>query len=123
MTINIAAYEGNLVTAQNSEFSLPHSTSTATAYSSASPITVAGFFQTFLDLSAMVAGDQVQLNIYEICVAAGTQRKLDSIVFGGTQASPLYAYPPLLLGHGWDITVTLLSATPRTIPFSLREVS
>lgn len=82
-----------------------------------------GIFQCFLDLSAMVDGDQFALKVYEKVQSAGTQRLIDHRILTGVQAFPHTVLPSLILMHGWDITLTKISATDRAIAWSIRQIS
>ena len=79
-----------------------------------------GVFQVFLDLSDMIAGDSLQIRIYEKVQSAGTQR----IVYGanllGAQAFPIWVSPSLILMHGWDVTLDALAGTI-TVEWSIRR--
>ena len=54
------------------EWSMPRDAS----YSSGSPTTADGVYQIFLDLSDMIAGDELQMRVYEKVQSGGTQRLL-----------------------------------------------
>lgn len=111
-----ALYE-NSATISATEYSLTNNSTTIAAK------TDDGVFQCFLDLSTMVDGDQFDLKIYEKVQSAGTQRLIDHRVLTGVQAFPHTVLPSLLLMHGWDITLTKLSATDRIIAWSIRQLS
>lgn len=111
-----ALYE-NSATISTTEYSLTNNSITIAAK------TDDGIFQCFLDLSAMVDGDQFELKIYEKVQSAGTQRLLDHRVFTGLQAMPHTPLPAITLMHGWDYTLKKLSATDRAIAWSIRQIS
>lgn len=115
MTIT-ALYE-NSATISTTEYSLTNNSTTLAAK------TDDGVFQCFLDLSAMVDGDQFELKIYEKVQSAGTQRLLDHRVFSDVQAFPHIVLPSLVLMHGWDYSLKKLSATDRAIAWSIRQLS
>lgn len=82
--------------------------------------TTDGVFQVFLDLSAMAAGDQYQIRIYEKCRSASTQRVIYESIITGTMA-PTWVSPSLILMHGWDVTLKKLAGTDRTLEWSIRK--
>ena len=88
--------------------------------------TTAGIYQVFLDLTALAAGDSFVLKIKEAAAPAGTQGILIEEVFapaGGALSTPIYASPALQLVNGWDMTLTKLLGTDRSIPYSIRQVA
>lgn len=111
-----ALYE-NSATISTTEYSLTNNSTTIAAK------TDDGIFQCFLDLSAMVDGDQFALKVYEKVQSAGTQRLIDHRILTGVQAFPHTVLPSLILMHGWDITLTKISATDRAIAWSIRQIS
>lgn len=84
--------------------------------------TTDGVFQCFLDLSDMVAGDQLQIRVYEKVRAADTQRVVYEAILTGAQATPIWVSPSLILMHGWDITLDALAGTI-TVTWSIRSVT
>lgn len=82
-----------------------------------------GVFQAFIDLNALVAGDTFRLRIYEKDTSSGTQRVVFENFFVGAQSTPLYASPPLILMHGWDMTLYRTAGSDRTITWSIRKVA
>lgn len=117
MTITVNAYSG-APSISTTEYSLPSASTTRTT-----GLTVAGLFSLMLDMTTLIAGDQLELRIYEKATATSAQVVVDTVVFTGIQDTPGYFYPPILLGNGWDMTLTMLSATARVINFGIREVS
>ena len=83
--------------------------------------TTDGVFQVFLDTSDMVAGDQLQIRIYEKCRAADTQRVIYEAILTGTMAAT-WVSPSLILMHGWDVTLDALAGTI-TVLWSIRQVA
>lgn len=89
--------------------------------------TTDGVYQVFLDVSDMVAGDQLQIRIYEKCRSVDTQRVIFESIITGAQAD-LWVSPSLILLHGWDVTgdALTLSATNAagiTVNWSIRQVA
>lgn len=114
----VALYE-NSASISTTEYSLPNNTN----YAAGSVIAVGGIYQVFLDLSAMVAGDQYDLAVYEKVQAAGTTRKLYVASYVGVQATPHVVLPSLILMHGWDVTLDRIAGADRTIAWSIRQVA
>ena len=84
--------------------------------------TTDGVFQVFLDLSDMIAGDQLQVRIYEKVRSGDTQRIVYEAILTGAQAQPIWVSPSLVLLHGWDVTLDALAGTI-TVNWSIRQVS
>lgn len=84
--------------------------------------TTDGIFQVFLDLSDMIAGDQLQVRIYEKVRSGDTQRVIYEAILTGAQAQPIWVSPSLVLLHGWDVTCDALAGTI-TVNWSIRQVS
>lgn len=116
MTITIEAFTGT-ETVGTTE----HSLTTDTAGPDAD--TTAGVFQPFLDMSTIAAGDTFRLSVYEKCRSGDTQRLIYSAEFTGAQATPLWAGPSLLLGIGWDMTLTKIAGTDRAINWRISQVA
>lgn len=81
-----------------------------------------GVFQVFLDVSDMIAGDQLQIRIYEKVQSTDTQRIVYEAILTGAQAQPIWVSPSLVLMHGWDVTLDALAGTI-TVTWSIRQVS
>lgn len=109
----------NSQTVTGTEHSLPNDAT----YSSSSPMTADGCYQVFLDLSAMAAGDEFELRVYEKVSASATQRVVYVKSFVGGCALPIQVTPALMLLHGWDVTLKKISGTDRSIEWSIRKVA
>lgn len=81
-----------------------------------------GIYQVFIDVANMVAGDEYLIQVKEKVTAAGTQRVIYSATLEGVQSSP-FVTPTLILLHGWDVTMDLITGTARTISWSIRKVA
>jgi hypothetical protein len=81
-----------------------------------------GIFQVFLDVSDMIAGDQLQIRIYEKVQSSDTQRVCYQSILTGAQAEPIWVSPSLILLHGWDVTLDALAGTI-TVTWSIRKVA
>ena len=117
MAINLAAYSGTLAVS-TTETSL-----VTGATKAASGVSTLGLYELSLDLSAMVAGDQILLKVYEAILSAGTQRVIFQQQFNNIQNNPAYFTQPIILGNSWDMTLTLVSATGRSVPYAIRSVT
>lgn len=84
--------------------------------------TTDGVYQVFLDLSAMQAGDQYQILIYEKVTSGGSQRVIYSSIVTGTMA-PTWVSPSLVLMNGWDVSLKKLAGTDRSLAWSIRQVA
>ncbi len=111
------AYSGT-ATIGTTEFSAPNNAN----YSAGSAITVDGVYQVFLDVSDMVANDQLQIRIYEKCRSADTQRVIYESILTGAQAD-IWVSPSLILLHGWDVTLDTLVGTSIVVNWSIRQVA
>jgi hypothetical protein len=83
--------------------------------------TTDGVFQVFLDVSDMIAGDELQIRIYEKCRSGDTQRIVYQATLIGAQSEPIWVSPSLILMHGWDVTCDAIAGTI-TVLWSIRQV-
>jgi hypothetical protein len=96
-----------------------HSLATDTTYDTADAQTTDGYLTAVLDLSDMVAGDQLEIRIYEKVRSGDTQRIVYYTVLTGAQSQPIWVGPTLAVMHGWDVTCDALAGTI-TVNWSLR---
>lgn len=108
----------NTATIGTSEYSILAGTTTGVPTSQ----TTEAVIEVVLDLSALVAGDQFELNYYEKAVSGGTQRKVNTFTYTGAMFPPHIIIEPLHLKHGYDITLKKLAGTDRSIGMSARRV-
>jgi pimeloyl-ACP methyl ester carboxylesterase len=94
------------------EYSLPGDTATPT------PQATDCYVQPWISFAAMTAGDRFRVRVYER-MNSGTSRVIVDRSFDGPQTK-LWTCPVLLVGGGWDVTVTKVSGTNRSIAWSLR---
>lgn len=92
------------------------------SYDSAQPQTADGVYQVFLDISDMVAGDELQIRVYEKVLSSSTQRIVYQSNLTGPQSPPVWVSPSLVLLHGWDVTLDAISGTI-TVDWSIRKVA
>lgn len=97
-----------------------HSLTTDTAGPDAE--TSDGVFQLFVDVSDMVAGDILQIRLYEKARSADTQRLAMEWILTGLQAAPLWVSDAYVLLHGWDFTLDALAGTI-TCTWSIRKAA
>jgi hypothetical protein len=79
-------------------------------------------FQLWLDLSDMIAGDQLQVRLYEKVQSTDTQRLSSEWILTGAQTSLAWVSPCVILLHGWDFTLDALAGTI-TVTWSIRKVA
>ena len=84
--------------------------------------TTDGVFQAWLDVSDMIAGDQLQIRVYEKVRAGDTQRVVYEAILTGAQNKPIWVSPSLILLHGWDVTLDALAGTI-TVNWSIRQMT
>jgi hypothetical protein len=70
----------------------------------------------------MIAGDQLQIRLYEKVQASGTQRVIYESVVAGVQSPPTWVSPSLILINGWDMTLKTLAGTSITVEWSIRKL-
>lgn len=100
------------------EWSMPRDAS----YSAGSTQTDDGVYQIFLDVSDMVAADELQIRVYEKVQSGGTQRIVYQATLIGPQSPPVWVSPSLVLLHGWDATLDCISGTV-TVEWSIRKLT
>lgn len=110
-----AAYE-NSATIGTTPYSLPNNSATLT------PITVDGVYQVFIDLAAMTVAEQYEIKVLEKVTSGGSQREIFKAIITGAQAAS-WVSPSLILMHGWDVVLTKLAGTDRSIGWSIRQVA
>lgn len=98
-----------------------HSLATDTSYDTGDAQTDEGVVQAFLDVSDMIAGDRLQVRVYEKVRSGDTQRVIEEWILTGAQSKPIFVTPPLTLKHGWDVTADALAGTI-TVNWSLRRI-
>lgn len=106
----------NSATIGATPYSLPNNSTTLT------PITVDGVYQVFVDLANMTVTEQYEIKVVEKVTSGGSQRDIFKATITGT-AAPAWVTPSLILLHGWDVVVTKLAGTDRSISWSIRQVA
>lgn len=113
----IELYTGT-ATITATEYSAPN----AATYSAGTAKTDIGVFQVFLDVADMVAGDQLQIRVYEKCRSVDTQRIIYEAIMTGSMTDS-WVSPSLILMNGWDVTLTTLAGTTIIVNWSIRQVA
>ena len=88
-----------------------------------SPDTTNGAFCIFIDLSAMLSGDTVVIQMLEKATASGdTQRVVWEKTYTGAQAEPGMLSPVLPVLHGWAFQMKQTLGSARDYKWSIRRV-
>lgn len=101
-----------------------HSLATDTTYDTGDAQTTDGVLQIWLDLNAMVAGDQLRVRLYEKVRSGDTQRIVEEWILTGAQQRPIWVSPATTVMHGWDATIETLAdaASGIAVNWSLRLI-
>lgn len=92
--------------------------------SSIASSTSEGLFQAMVDLNALAAGDVFYFKIYEKARTGDTQRLVKTYTFANAQADPNWVSPTIILGAGWDMTLTKgTTAADRTVNWRISAIS
>jgi hypothetical protein len=85
--------------------------------------TADGVYQFFVSCSGLVAGQELQIEIYEKVTSTDAQSLIYQSNLIGPQSS-IWISPSLILMHGWDLTFMLMAGTPPVgIRWSCRQVA
>jgi hypothetical protein len=86
--------------------------------------TTDGVYQVFLDLNPLVDGDVLRFRAYEKVQSTDTQREFFRQDIANAQgATDNWVSPSFILMHGWDFTIEMVTATTRTITWSVRKIA
>jgi hypothetical protein len=85
--------------------------------------TTNGVYQVFVDTSAMLLSNTVQLRIYEKVWSGGTQRVIYETNLVDVQQDPIWVSPSLVLMHGWDATANSQAGANVYLQWSIRRVA
>lgn len=77
--------------------------------------------QLFVDTVNMTSGDEYVIQIKDKVISSGTQKIIYQAYLEGKQTTP-FVTPTLILYHGWDVTMDLVTGTARSISWSIRKV-
>ena len=76
----------------------------------------------WINIEAIAAADVFRIKLYEKVSAAAAQQSMEIGVLSGAQVFPWLA-PMLFVGHAWEVSVTKISGTNRTVRWSLRKAT
>jgi hypothetical protein len=99
-----------------------HSLATDTSYDTGDAQTTDCLLQIWLDLTDMVAADQLQIRLYEKVRSGDTQQLTEEWIFTHDQGAKNWVSPAVVVMHGWDVTADALAGTI-TLNWSLRQVT
>ncbi len=108
------SFTDNSATIGTTEFFLASNSTTKTSQTDDCLLTVT------LDFVNMVAGDQYQIKIYEKINT--NERTFVLAIVTGAQANP-WVSPTLQMGNGWEVGITKLAGTDRSIGWTLRKLT
>lgn len=63
-----------------------------------------GMMQAWLDVSDMIAADELQIRVYEKVSSGASQQIIYQANLVGPQSPPVFVTPGLFVKHGWDVT-------------------
>lgn len=87
------------------------------------PITTDGVYQLYVDASAMVNGDELELRWYEKARAGDTARVVAFASFANVQGEPLLMSPPVEIMNGGKCTLKQTAGTGRAFLWSIRRIT
>lgn len=104
------------VSVSTSEISILTGTTTLT------DSTDAGIYRLWLDVgsASLAKGDEFIVKIKEKCLSGGTQRILDQRIISHADGN-IAVFPPVMLIHGWNMTIQKLSGTDRNWTAAIRK--
>ncbi len=85
------------------------------------PETTDGAFMLVVDVANLVNDEELTLRIKEKARSGDTQRLLWTTTVKHIQSHPLITSPPMILLHGWDMTLEQNGGTGRAFPWSIRK--
>lgn len=111
-------YTMSAVSISSTEISIVSGTSTL------QNITTDGVYQLFVDpvAAGMAKGDVFTIRVYEKTLSGSTKRVVFTASLQGAQSEVLVV-PPLVLIHGWDMTIQKNAGTDRSFDASIRQLS
>lgn len=109
--VNFTTVSSTHACTQNVEFSVAKNTN----FNSGSPVTTTGYATVWLDLTALAAGDTLEIRVYR-AIAGGTLTADDVAT---VQTAQIWTRTLGLVQGNWDVTIKITSATGRTIGFEV----
>lgn len=110
--MSISNGAGGPATIGVTEYSLANASTVLT------PKTTAVYLTPYIDLSAMAAGDQFRIRVYE--KANGVQFVIWEGYPTGAQAQA-FSLPAMQVSEGWDVTIKKIAGTDRAVGWSLHS--
>jgi hypothetical protein len=110
------AYTLNAVTVGTTELSIVSGTTTL------ANDTNDGVYSLMVDSGNMAKGDEFRVRVYEKCLTGSTKKVIDGWTMLGVQGRNHYT-PPMILMHGWDMTIQKIAGTDRAFTASIRKVA
>lgn len=104
----------NTATISTTEYFLASNSTTQT------PQTTQCYLQVWIDTSAMQAGDEYRVRVYEKIAAGGNQYPIIDTYLAGPQAEP-WVSPALHVRHGWEVSLQRTAGSDRSFTWSLRR--
>lgn len=86
--------------------------------------TTAGTYVLHLDLTNLVAGDELRIRVSGDVIAADAERVVDEFYVAGPQATPHWMSDPyeFVSGETLSYILRMVTATSRTIPWEVRTL-
>jgi hypothetical protein len=89
---------------------------------SASYQTTDCIMQAQIDFSAMQAGDQYEVRVYEKIDGTNARLLFPVATLTGAQANA-YVIPAVIVGSGWEVSVKKIAGTDRTIAWTINKAT
>lgn len=111
----ISEYRTGSATISTTEYSLVNASTTLASD------TTDGVFQIYIAIDGLTGDDLYEFDVKEKIRTSDIQQS----VFVGTinAGNSFMTLPTMIFLHGWDVTVTKLAGTDRTVRWSIRQVA
>lgn len=76
----------------------------------------------WINVESIAAADVFRIKLYEKVSDAAAQQSMEMGILSGAQVFP-WVSPMLFVGHAWEVSVTKISGTDRTVRWSLRKAT
>jgi hypothetical protein len=110
------AFVNDSATVSTTEYSLPGDTTTGVPTNQTDDC----MLQVLIFVASIAAGDEFRVRVYER-VNGQTAQVFDEFYLNNGKA--VAWLPGLIVGDGWDITVTKTAGTDRVVHWSLRKIT
>lgn len=84
--------------------------------------TTADAFQVHINVLAMAAGDVLEIAVKGKVLATDSELVIYRAVLAGVQGEPVWPSMPLMLMHGWSVTIKQTAGTGRSYSWSVRRM-